>query len=420
MNTSDKQIAETGRNRELGLIPAMVMAVIAALSGAGVSFAPLYERIWGGMMLHPNCPAIGRMTYYLSGQATGDYGACVTSPLWFLAVTALSVAAILCLTVAGMQGFACYRIRTALGVLIAAAAVTFIFVLSANVTIILLWAIYAATWLVYAIVAAYPHNSWARIARLLLVWQIGVMPVFVTEYSVSDEVNFSGGITIACGLGLAAYALVQCASLTIDSQNNNNRMTPERSGIRATSLHDLFHNISINASAIRTCSVPIALFWSGITFFTYSYNTGGHTDFCPALSATDNAGLVAYCIGREALGLLTVVLCVLPFSPCFRRLRPSRWLRATQMTVVTLSMPMVLEIQPPCAICSWQPHCPPRPSSSPSPWHSADHHVAVRAIAGIQRLLRTTRHHRHMLLLQSRTTGIRFARHSIRSVFRNA
>ena len=51
MDTSDRQVAETGRNRELGLIPAMVMAVVATLSGAGVSFAPLYERIWGGMML---------------------------------------------------------------------------------------------------------------------------------------------------------------------------------------------------------------------------------------------------------------------------------------------------------------------------------------------------------------------------------
>lgn len=288
MDTSDRQIAETGRNRELGLIPAMVMAVVATLSGAGVSFAPLYERIWGGMMLHPNCPAIGRMTYYLSGQATDDYGACVTSPLWFMTVTALSVVAILCLTVA------------------------IILVLSANTKIVTLWAMYAVTWLVHAIVTSYLSNGWIRIARLLFVWQIGVMPVFVTEYSVSDEVNFSGGATIACGLGLAAYALVQCASLTIDSQNNSNRITPERSGIRATSLHDLFHTISINASAIRNCSVPVALFWSGITFFTYSYNTGRHTDFCPALSATDNAGLVAYCIGHEALGLLTVVLCVLP------------------------------------------------------------------------------------------------------------
>ena len=81
-----------------------VMAVVATLSGAGVSFAPLYERIWGGMMLHPNCPAIGRMPYYLSGQATDDYGVCVTSPLWFMTVTALSVVAILCLTVAGSTG----------------------------------------------------------------------------------------------------------------------------------------------------------------------------------------------------------------------------------------------------------------------------------------------------------------------------
>ena len=216
MDTSDRQVAETGRNRELGLIPAMVMAVVATLSGAGVSFAPLYERIWGGMMLHPNCPAIGRMTYYLSGQATDDYGACVTSPLWFMTVTALSVVAILCLTVAGVQGFSRHRLCSVFSVLIAAVAVAIILVLSANTKIVTLWAMYAVTWLVHAIVTSYLSNGWIRIARLLFVWQIGVMPVFVTEYSVSDEVNFSGGATIACGLGLAAYALVQYASLTID------------------------------------------------------------------------------------------------------------------------------------------------------------------------------------------------------------
>lgn len=145
-----------------------VMAVVATLIGAGVSFAPLYERIWGGMMLHPNCPAIGRMTYYLSGQATDDYGVCVTSPLWFMTVTALSVVAILCLTVAGVQGFSRHRLCSR-------------------------------------------------------------CPVLVRSH--------------------VLYLQLQ--------------------------------------------------HWR-------------HTDFCPALSATDNAGLVAYCIGREALGLLTVVLCVLP------------------------------------------------------------------------------------------------------------
>ena len=86
----------------------------------------------------------------------------------------------------------------------------------------MLWAIHAATWLVYAILAAYSRNStsiqqqhiadltnltgsdksaserggWSLVTRLLLVWQIGVMPVLVTEYSVSDEVNSTGGVTI--------------------------------------------------------------------------------------------------------------------------------------------------------------------------------------------------------------------------------
>lgn len=172
MDTSDRQVAETGRNRELGLIPAMVMAVVATLSGAGVSFAPLYERIWGGMMLHPNCPAIGRMTYYLSGQATDDYGACVTSPLWFMTVTALSVVAILCLTVAGVQGFSRHRLCSVFSVLIAAVAVAIILVLSANTKIVTLWAMYAVTWLVHAIVTSYLSNGWIRIARLLFVWQL--------------------------------------------------------------------------------------------------------------------------------------------------------------------------------------------------------------------------------------------------------
>lgn len=245
MDTSDRQVAETGRNRELGLIPAMVMAVVATLSGAGVSFAPLYERIWGGMMLHPNCPAIGRMTYYLSGQATDDYGACVTSPLWFMTVTALSVVAILCLTVAGVQGFSRHRLCSVFSVLIAAVAVAIILVLSANTKIVTLWAMYAVTWLVHAIVTSYLSNGWIRIARLLFVWQIGVMPVFVTEYSVSDEVNFSGGATIACGLGLAAYALVQYASLTIATR-------------KTTVIESRQNAVVYGLPPCTTCSTPSA------------------------------------------------------------------------------------------------------------------------------------------------------------------
>ncbi len=71
---------------------------------------------------------------------------------------------------------------------------------------------YAVTWLVHAIVTSYLSNGWIRIARLLFVWQIGVMPVFVTEYSVSDEVNFSGGAnhrlrTWTCGICAGAMRL---------------------------------------------------------------------------------------------------------------------------------------------------------------------------------------------------------------------
>ena len=47
MDTSDRQVAETGRNRELGLIPAMVMAVVATLSGAGVLRSRHYMSAFG-------------------------------------------------------------------------------------------------------------------------------------------------------------------------------------------------------------------------------------------------------------------------------------------------------------------------------------------------------------------------------------
>lgn len=111
-------------------------------------------------------------------------------------------------------------------------AVAIILVLSANTKIVTLWAMYAVTWLVHAIVTSYLSNGWIRIARLLFVWQIGVMPGIRHRIFSIRRGHFSGGATIACGLGLAAYALVQYASLTIDSQNNSNRITPERSGIR--------------------------------------------------------------------------------------------------------------------------------------------------------------------------------------------
>ena len=147
--------------------------------------------------------------------------------------------------------------------------------------------------------------------RLLLVWQIGVMPVLVTEYSVSDEVNSTGGVTIACGLGLAAYALVHLISIDTPRDNVGSAL-PTIRDIRPVSVHKLFRVISINASAVSHVSVPLGLFWAVITFLTYSYGTGGHTDFCPALAATNNAGLIAFCTGSGPLIVLAVLLYVLP------------------------------------------------------------------------------------------------------------
>ena len=51
-------------------------------------------------MLHPACPAIARMSYYRSLESYGEYGACVTSPVWFAAASVLGAIAAAGMTIA--------------------------------------------------------------------------------------------------------------------------------------------------------------------------------------------------------------------------------------------------------------------------------------------------------------------------------
>ena len=53
-------------------------------------------------MLHPACPAIARMSYYRSLESYGEYGACVTSPVWFAAASVLGAIAAAGMTIAGL------------------------------------------------------------------------------------------------------------------------------------------------------------------------------------------------------------------------------------------------------------------------------------------------------------------------------
>ena len=241
-------------------------------------------------MLHPACPAIARMSYYRSLESYGEYGACVTSPVWFAAASVLGAIAAAGMTIAGLTAARRHdpmRRRTRASVIVPAAvstvAVAIMLLLSANPVTAAAWAAYAAIWLAYGLIGPRWRTGESPVMTLL-VMQIGVLPVLVCEYTVSDEVNVSGGATIACCLGMAAYAVIRAG----------------RTGSR-------------DPHADRTPIYVLALFWLISSVTTYQYGgLSGITDFCPALSATDEAGLVAYCIGPGALAALNVTARILP------------------------------------------------------------------------------------------------------------
>lgn len=306
------------RHSRTAAIQYAVMASIAALSGAGVSFAPLYERIWGGMMLHPQCPVIGRMTYTLSDLVRSDtshaYGACVTSPAWFVAVSLLCVVMVAAVTATIMtiettqlvaapsQALATTRdghdsstrqrqnyIRQCMpGTAIAIVAMIAILVLGANLFNLISWGMYALLWWVYWRLDSNPTARYA-----LLAIQIGVMPVLITEYAVSDEINVSGGVIVACGMGLFASALAGIIS---------------RSDISLKETRTL--STADSVSLVPIVALLLILAWVLVCGMAWRYHAWTRTDFCPALSA-DGTTLVGYCIGSDALAVLSTLVVVL-------------------------------------------------------------------------------------------------------------
>lgn len=288
-----------------------VLSVLAAFGGAGISVAPLYERIWGGMMLHPACPAVDRASYYdtvmnAPANAGQEYGMCVTPPLWFAGVAVLSVTlVVMALVVAALltvpdsvRRRPIRRIAEGVAaVCVCGVCVAAIWYLSGNPAVGIAQTGYVLLWLAYGLLHGSPHASSneptragsphagapvpAAVRRVWPSLMVGAFPVLMTEYALSDEVTFSGGVLLSFALTLIAFAII---SMIVDAD-------ARRRGPFAR----------IAAMAGWCCAAALAAGW-----LLGPLTGSGKSDFCPALSSTGNGGLRAYCIGTPATMALAV------------------------------------------------------------------------------------------------------------------
>lgn len=264
---------------------AAILSAVAAVGGAGVSFAPLYERIWGGMMLHPACPLVDRASYYrdvLNAPSNADsgYGMCVTAPAWFAGV------AVLCVIVATVATAVVLlytrrrfsRATTWAGVIVVCACALAVVFLNGSPIVGGVLGYYAILWMLYA---KLPAPDIVR--RVWLSLMVGAFPVLMTEYALSDEVNISGGVILGFSLTCLVYAVTVV-------QRDSPRLTA----------------VAIPALVGWCCAAGTA---SG--YLLRLIRGGGRTDFCPALSATDSGGLQASCTGPSAMTAMIVTAAIL-------------------------------------------------------------------------------------------------------------
>ncbi|KAB7790795.1 hypothetical protein [Bifidobacterium leontopitheci] len=316
MNRVMKPAAAT-KSPGIGVTAYAVMTAIAALTGAAVSFAPLYVDIWGGEMMHPECPVINRMSYYTSGPYPGSgdmYGDCLTPLPWYAAITAIALVMTVTGTVVMLQFVAAsarmrkagrskpaYRMLAWLVVPLLAAVALLVW--GGNWENIVVWLISAAVWAAYALLslrggsddsASGTGHTTAIIRQVLLAVATGVMPLFVAEYALSDYINMSGGAYAAFCLGLMAFALTMLPSTLHESRE------PASRGVTV-------HRIIVSIVAV--------LSWVWFAAMTWTYRSHGltATDFCPATGVREHGiGMTATCIGSGALDTLRTLMLTLP------------------------------------------------------------------------------------------------------------
>ena len=261
------------------------LSAVAAIGGAGISLAPLYERIWGGMMLHPACPLVDRASYYrdvLNAPSNADsgYGMCVTAPAWFAGVAVLCVIVVAVATAVVLLHVRRRLSRAAawVGAIVVCACALAVVFLNGGPIVGGVLGCYAILWMLYAKLPA-PDT----VRRVWLSLMVGAFPVLMTEYALSDEVNISGGVILAFSLACLVYAV------TVTQQDS-----PRPAAV------------AIPALVGWCCAAGTA---SG--YLLRLIRGGGRTDFCPALSATDGGGLQASCTGPSAMTAMIVTAAIL-------------------------------------------------------------------------------------------------------------
>ncbi|MFT8358752.1 hypothetical protein [Bifidobacterium aquikefiri] len=315
--TSDTVIS--GKAGERGSSAAVfsmgVMAVISSLVGAGTSFSPLYVDIWGGMMLHPNCPAMGSRP-----AQTGENGLCVTAPSWFLYVALCCTCCAALFAIAfthtverlsrwsqrgNSVGGHGHRFHYAdavnsVCVVLSCVAVTALVVVSGQLGLVA-WVV---VWWLMAFVASRVMELMGPVVRAWVpALLIGFGSVLFTQLSLVGSITVSGGFIGAIMCSAATFALQRMRSWC------NDRETSENASV-VMPVSDWKDHIP--KGMISQFFVVLVAYLSCAQYSTLRMS---RMKLCPAFSANSGGGLIASCTDQHVMSMVIgIVLAGLSLS----------------------------------------------------------------------------------------------------------
>lgn len=282
----------------------VAMAVISALVGAGTSFSPLYVSIWGGQMLHPNCPAIGSRPLQ-----TGENGLCVTAPSWFLAVSVACICCVVLIAIAFTHTAESLRRLNQIGnsakehdgrfayvdkvntfcVVLSCIAVAALVVVSGEfvlmVVVVVWWLLAFVTVRVIRLMGAFTQ-AWAY--GLL----IGFASVSFTQLSLIGSISISGGFVGAIICSVATFALQR-----MHTGFTETRIADDSSAALPVSRW----KERIPKGMIAQFFVVLMGYLSCSQYSTFRMRG---MKLCPAFSSNSNGGLIDSCIDQRLMSVI--------------------------------------------------------------------------------------------------------------------
>ncbi|MFT8592667.1 MAG: hypothetical protein ABF747_03520 [Bifidobacterium sp.] len=312
-----------------------LMAAISSLVGAGTSFSPLYVDIWGGMMLHPNCPALGSRP-----AQTGENGLCVTAPSWFLLVTLSCVCCAVLFAIAfthTAERLSRWHQRgnvenghgdhfryvdkvNAACIVLSCVAVAALVIISGELgmaALVVVWWLMA--FVALRVLALMGPIVSACVPALL----IGFGPVLFTQVSLVGSFTVSGGLFGAIMCSAATFAL-QRIHVWLAASETVNGASAIASDIAATSAGAATDATVPTADAKWKDRIPqgliAQLFVVLLAFLSCVQYSTLHTTMiklCPAFSASASGGLIDSCTSQQTLDIIRMIALVgVPVSAC--------------------------------------------------------------------------------------------------------